>query len=89
MKMFLRLVGEMFGALFGKHSERHLNNGVTQFGGREEWRSFRKNVLKRTFVRFAFERHGALFDNRGVFISAVERSCVLFAKCLLDKKYVF
>ena len=87
--MFFSLVDEMRGVLFEKRFEKHLDNGVTHFSGRDECRAFRKNVLKRTSVRFAVERSGALFDKMGVFISAVERSGVLFAKRLLDKKYVF
>ena len=70
---------EKSGALF----ENVFGEDVFLFGSRVQCRSFRKNVLKRTFLRFAVESSGALFDERS------REEWRVFGKRLFRKKDVF
>ena len=66
--MFVSLVDEMRGVLFEKRFEKHLDNGVTHFGGREEYRAFRKKLLEKDVrqicgrkERRAFRQNGSVY----------------------------
>ena len=76
-KMFSGLVVESSGVLF----EKHRDEDIFQFGGREERRAFRKNVLKMTFL---VEGSGALFDEK-----RREERCVFLENVFFTRRTSF